>query len=64
MPVSACGTLTSFGCTFIKRVRIPDPGQRHGANGHLRVDCESVILLCPAEQTLRYLNCPGHQPAE
>jgi tRNA G10 N-methylase Trm11 len=33
----ACG----FVCTA--RVHVPCPGQRHGANGHLRVNYESVL---------------------
>ena len=27
------------------RVRVPCPGQRHGANGQVRVDYETVIQL-------------------
>ena len=35
--------MLGFVCT--RRVHVPCPGQRHGANGHLRVDYESVIQL-------------------
>ena len=36
-------TLLLLGLICINRVRVPCPGQRHGANGHLRVDYESVL---------------------
>jgi hypothetical protein len=36
-------TLLTFGFDCIRRVPVLCPGQRHGANGHLRVNCESVI---------------------
>ena len=40
-------TLLMLGFVCTRRVRVPCPGQRNGACGHLRVDYESVIqLLC------------------
>ena len=33
--------MLGFVCT--RRVHVPCPGQRHGANGHLRVEYESVL---------------------
>ena len=36
-------TLLMLGFTCTARVHVPCPGQRHGANGHLRVDYESVL---------------------
>ena len=38
-------TLLMLGFVCTRRVHVPCPGQRHGANGHLRVDYESVILF-------------------
>ena len=38
-------TLLMLGFVCTRRVHVPCPGQRHGANGHLRVDYESVIQL-------------------
>ena len=36
-------TLLMLGFVCTRRVHVPCPGQRHGANGHLRVDYESVL---------------------
>ena len=36
-------TLLMLGFTCTARVHVPCPGQRHGANGHLRVNYESVL---------------------
>jgi hypothetical protein len=36
-------TLLSLGFVCTTRVHVPCPGQRHGANGHLRVNYESVL---------------------
>jgi len=38
-------TLLILGFVCTRRIHVPCPGQRHGANGHLRVDDESVILF-------------------
>ena len=38
-------TLLMLGFTCTARVHVPCPGQRHGANGHLRVNYESVLLF-------------------
>ena len=37
--------MLGFICT--RRIHVPCPGQRHGANGHLRAEYESVLLLRP-----------------
>jgi tRNA G10 N-methylase Trm11 len=37
--------LQELGFILTDRVDVPCPGQRHGANGHLRVDYESVLQL-------------------
>ena len=40
----ACGqTAGCLASSARRRVHVPCPGQRHGANGHLRVDYESVL---------------------
>jgi DNA modification methylase len=46
-PVTAwhIATLVALGFTLTDRIDAPCPGQRHGANGHLRVKFESVLLL-------------------
>jgi hypothetical protein len=36
-------TLLMLGFVCTRRVHVPCPGQRHGANGHLRVEYESVL---------------------
>ena len=36
-------TLLMLGFVCTRRIRVPCPGQRHGANGHLRVEYESVL---------------------
>ena len=36
-------TLLMLGFVCTRRVHVPCPGQRHGANGHLRVNYESVL---------------------
>ena len=36
-------TLLMLGFVCTRRVHVPCPGQRHGANGHLRVKYESVL---------------------
>ena len=36
-------TLLMLGFTSTARVHVPCPGQRHGANGHRRVNYESVL---------------------
>jgi hypothetical protein len=38
-------TLLMLGFVCTRRLHVPCPGQRHGANGHLRVEYESVLLL-------------------
>jgi DNA modification methylase len=38
-------TLLMLGFVCTRRVHVPCLGQRHGANGHLRVDYESVLLF-------------------
>ena len=35
--------LLDLGLVCTARVHVPCPGQRHGANGHLRVEYESVL---------------------
>ena len=37
--------LTRLGFRLVERSEVACPGQRRGANGHLRVDAESVILF-------------------
>ena len=51
-PVTAwhIATLTALGFTLVERIDVPCPGQRHGANGHLRADYESVIQLRSASR--------------
>ena len=36
-------TLLMLGFVCTRRVHVPCPGQRHGANGHLRVEYESQL---------------------
>jgi hypothetical protein len=36
-------TLLMLGFVGTRRVHVPCPSQRHGANGHLRVNYESVL---------------------
>ena len=36
-------TLLQLGFTCTHRMHVSCPGQRHGANGHLRVEYESVL---------------------
>lgn len=38
-------TLGALGFRLVKRAEVKTPGQRYGANGHLRVDSETVILF-------------------
>lgn len=40
-----CEALTALGFVELKRREIECPGQRQGANGHMRIDYESVILF-------------------
>lgn len=37
--------LTVLGFSTIERIKVPTPRQRHGANGHLRVDHEELLVL-------------------
>lgn len=39
------GELQRQGCSMVDRVQVVCPGQRHGANGHLRIDFETVAVL-------------------
>lgn len=39
------GELKRQGFKVKARIEVPCPGQRHGANGHLRVDYETVAVL-------------------
>lgn len=38
------GLLVQAGYHIAEELRVPTPGQRHGANGHLRDDHEAIIL--------------------